>query len=269
MLTISCPIGGILISMFIKNNDSIVEMYSPKRIISGKYGMLKLKFGSVGMFIFFPPKLIYKVVFFMARPSSNYSAREREQDYKFTALIYPDSTTYGFQYVLNSLDYVFSEWYYIYHDKDTYDSSDVDLSLDEETKADFVVGQLKKPHYHIVGVKEHPAMLGLVAKQLQIPSNFVQRCKKMEQAVLYLTHSNSPSKYQYSRDEIHCKQGYSVSRYFSKVDSISKAELILEHILNVSGDSKLALISWSLQSGTYSEVVRAYPVWRDIISEIR
>ena len=205
----------------------------------------------------------------MSRPACNYSSRENEQDYKFTALLYPDSITYDVQSVFNFLDDVFDEWYYIYHDKDTYISSDF-ASSDDDCSVDVccVVGQLKKPHYHIVGVTGQPVKLGLVAKKLLIPSNFVQRCKKLDQAVIYLTHYNSPSKFQYSRDDIICKDGCSVSRYFSKIDINSKADLILDHILNVSCESKIALVSWSLETGTYSELVRAYPLWRDIISEI-
>lgn len=96
-----------------------------------------------------------------------------KQSRSYIAILYPDSESYDCDTVLSLLPEVFKEWAYILHDKDT----------DEN-------GELKKPHYHVVGRLENPALISTVANKLCLPENHLEYCKSFRSSVRYLVHAD-------------------------------------------------------------------------------
>jgi len=97
------------------------------------------------------------------------------------------------------------DYSYIIHDKDVY------TSLDEERNPEHKEGTLKPSHIHLLlrFQDNQPQDMKYIAKWFGVAENFVQKIRgKWEDAVMYQTHLNSPDKYQYSVDEVHCNFDY-------------------------------------------------------------
>ncbi|MCM1084084.1 MAG: hypothetical protein NC393_13330 [Clostridium sp.] len=107
------------------------------------------------------------------------------------------------------------DYSYIVHDKDVYTQEDEERN--QEHKAD----TLKPAHVHLLlrFQDNQPQDTKYVAKWFKVAENFVNKIKgKWEDALLYQTHANAPSKYQYSNDEIVCNFDYEkvIAKYNDK-----------------------------------------------------
>lgn len=101
----------------------------------------------------------------------------------FVAILYEDDINY--EKYLNNIKKKFTEVTYIKHDKDITDE-----------------GELKKTHIHILfKVGENARHLNAVAKDIDIPSNYLQGCNKTKM-LRYLIHLDNPEKTQYSINEV-------------------------------------------------------------------
>lgn len=102
------------------------------------------------------------------------------------------------------------EYCYIIHDKDKY------TAKDEEHNPEHKEGMLKPSHIHLLlrFFDNQPQNTKYIAKWFGccgqgIKENFIQKIRgKWQDAVIYQTHLNSPEKYQYSPDEVHCNFDY-------------------------------------------------------------
>lgn len=82
----------------------------------------------------------------------------------------------------------------IKHDKDRWN--------DEDTIPEgYQVGDLKKPHWHVIIKFPQARWNTALAKELGIAENYIQRCNSLEGSLLYLVHHGMPHKHQYSKDE--------------------------------------------------------------------
>lgn len=82
----------------------------------------------------------------------------------------------------------------IKHDKDRW--------TEEDKLPDGVqVGDLKKPHWHVIIKFPQGRWDTAVAKDLGIARNYLQKCLSYEGSLLYLVHRGMPHKHQYSVDE--------------------------------------------------------------------
>ena len=107
---------------------------------------------------------------------------------------------------------------YILHDKDRY-SDDT----------------LKEPHYHIVIRADNAYTFKTVANWLDVKPQFVNKINsRWGHALLYLTHRNAPSKYQYSDDEVVSNYDWIEDRNnFQRGNVTKKRELdIMDMIVN-------------------------------------
>lgn len=111
----------------------------------------------------------------------------RFRDRKFCALLYPEDPTHAAAIeTLKTGGYTFAA---ILHDKDVYEDGDN-------------VGQLKKPHWHVV-IKFSNAVWNVpTAKALGIEPNYLQQCSSVDGALLYLVHEGNPDKHQYDLEEV-------------------------------------------------------------------
>lgn len=168
----------------------------------------------------------------------HYTARQLVMDRKFWTIIYPDSTTYDCSLLLNRGCY-WREFYYAYHDRDTYNEEEVfDYNATHDEECPFTVGQLKKPHYHVIGVASNPISLGQATIRFGLhlsqdeydESNHVQVIKNVSSAVQYLVHMNNPEKFQYERSTIIASANLNVDRFFKGVDRNEQLKLIFNFI---------------------------------------
>lgn len=89
-----------------------------------------------------------------------------------------DKLSAGYQYIA------------ICHDKDRW--------TEEANLTDGVnVGDLKKPHWHVIIKFPQARWNTAVAKELGIAENYIQRCVSYDGSLLYLVHHGMPYKYQY------------------------------------------------------------------------
>lgn len=80
------------------------------------------------------------------------------------------------------------EYALILHDKD-FEKEDKD--------------KIKKSHYHIVLKFKNAKWNTSLAEELGITPNYIEECRDLKRALLYLIHYNEPEKFQYNCDEIH------------------------------------------------------------------
>lgn len=74
----------------------------------------------------------------------------------------------------------------IFHDRD----------INEDT------GEIKKPHFHYVVKFSNAKWNSAFSEETSIPINYIQECRKYENALEYLVHFNDDSKIQYPIDEV-------------------------------------------------------------------
>lgn len=113
------------------------------------------------------------------------------KDRKYVAVLYPDDPTHvAAMEKLESGGYDFAA---ILHDSDVYETDG------EDHKA----GDLKKPHWHVV-IRFSPNALWntAVAKDLGIEVNYLEKCRNLNKALLYLVHRDHLDKYQYDLDKV-------------------------------------------------------------------
>ncbi len=100
----------------------------------------------------------------------------------FCAILYDEDETHR-----NAINLIKEKYNYalILHDKDE----------DEN-------GNLKKPHYHVILKFENGRWSSALAESLKIGENYLEPCKKIKSALLYLIHFNDYDKYLYSVDDV-------------------------------------------------------------------
>lgn len=168
----------------------------------------------------------------------------------FTGILYPDSTTYDCQELLDMLGVVFEKWGYILHDRD--------FTAD---------GEVKKAHYHWVGYRKAPITVKTVANSFGLRETEVEFAKRGWQACSqYLIHANDDSKYQYSIDDVVCNYDYGRT-LCDEVTMEDKARGILSYIVKSSMVNMADLGQWCLDNGYWSEFIRAYPFWSKLVAD--
>lgn len=161
----------------------------------------------------------------MARPKVNDGNNFKSS--KFRLMLYPEDKTH-----FNALEYIKSHYdcCYILHDKDIITQVDIDNHPD----SNFKLGDLKKPHWHVVMRCGGSRWVSALANEFGITSNYFKRCDSYEKALQYLTHYNNEDKYQYSLDEVY---GTLKSRLVKVIENDGKTEdeRILDLILYIDG----------------------------------
>ena len=208
----------------------------------------------------------------MGRPAKDYSGRELEQDYKFQCILYPDSKEYNCDILRNRLGSFWDHSASILHDKDFYTETEVETWLAEHKSDEcpFKIGELKKPHWHIVVWNKSPILLGTAATKLDLPSNYVQRVKNLKRAIQYLIHKNNPEKYQY---DVSCIQltdltSKEVCKYLKvEVDMIDKGKKLFEFIQTHDRITLTQLTKFAFENECYDELRRGQHLYTALLIE--
>lgn len=137
----------------------------------------------------------------------------------YCMILYPneDPTHANAIWLLTSNGYSFCA---IDHDMDTYDDYD-DCEPDQ-------IGQLKKPHTHVVLRLKSPRFKEPLAKELGIAPNYLQVCRDSKSAMLYLIHDGYPNKFQYDVDTVYGSLKFELEKYLVSEDEGSRVLKILD-----------------------------------------
>lgn len=101
-------------------------------------------------------------------------------------------------------------------------------------------GTLKKNHTHLVLIYDTPRKLSTVSNVLNVATNFVEYGRSKQAMLLYLTHKNDATKYQYADDEV--KTNSTPYSDVVKGLTVSDADLVNE-VLNGNELSLLGTVS--------------------------
>ena len=101
------------------------------------------------------------------------------------AILYEDSTIYDCNQVLETVKSLGCEWFAAKHDRDTTPE-----------------GEVKKAHYHVIMRFEATKDFAVVARDLGIPENAIEKSKSFKYGVRYLIHLDNPEKYRYEKEII-------------------------------------------------------------------
>lgn len=206
----------------------------------------------------------------MSRAKKSYTNREEQEGRCFLAIIYPDSESYDCELILNRLPYYWDNFYYILHDKDVWLENDWDKYIaDNGKEPDWKIGELKKPHYHLIGYTS-PTILGRAAKKFGLDSNFVQKADKpLKDNVQYLIHIKEPWKYQYGEAEIITNDPDLNKKLTIKQDTEEKATILLDAIFTTEICSISELSKYAIQHHCWDELRRGQHIYSQLIKEKR
>lgn len=111
----------------------------------------------------------------------------------FTCELYPEDLSHMsiLEYIIQNFTYAF-----ILHDKDVFDKT----IIDEDTgEIKHNIGELKKPHYHVIISFKNPRDIRKLKEELEL--NHIESCN-FYAYTRYLIHKDSPKKHQYKVDDI-------------------------------------------------------------------
>lgn len=148
------------------------------------------------------------------------SESSKFRDRKFVAVLYPEDPTHStcIEKLMNG-GYNFAA---ILHDKDEYE--------DGEHK-----GELKKPHWHIVVRFKNAVWNTSIAKELGIEPNYLQACKNVDGALVYLVHYGNDDKYQYELEKVFGPLQTRLAALLADNDESTRALNIFDIIRNSPG----------------------------------
>lgn len=179
-----------------------------------------------------------------------------KQDYKYIAVVYPDSTSYSVDAVIADWCAYFSVWAYCMHDRD--------VGKD---------GKPLKPHYHLYGRKTDddghncPVTLSCVASNVGLDNNAVEYARSEKASIRYLIHADDDDKVRYSMDDI--STNISLSKYFRDFEPGKNATKIYNYIVGNSVCRVTDVIPWILENNLYADFRRGYAIWDTLMREMK
>lgn len=208
----------------------------------------------------------------MGRLAKEYSDRELTQGRAFQCILYPESKEYDCNLLLNRLDSFWDKAWYVLHDLDSYTESEFEEWKIKHPEEDcpFKSGDLKKAHYHVIGFRESPLILGLAAQKFGVSSNHVQKVKNVKSAVRYLIHKDNPDKHQYDVDKIHLVKvdEKELSKYLRlDVDMMYKGKSLFDFIQTHERVTLTQLTTFAFENECYDELRRGQHLYTALLIE--
>lgn len=174
--------------------------------------------------------------------------KNKFKDRKYVAMLYPEDPTHAA--AMEKLKVGGYDYAAILHDSDVH-----------ETKtADHDKGDLKKPHWHVV-IRFSPNAVWntSVAKDLGIEVNYLQKCRNMNKALLYLVHRDDPDKYQYDLSQVFGSDALvtCLSKLLTEEDEGLRVLAIVKMVEDETGlISPTTFLKKACKDGYYSEFRR-------------
>lgn len=163
---------------------------------------------------------------------------QKFRDRKFVLVLYPEDPTHSAAIEkMKSGGYNFAA---ILHDKDTLET-----------------GELKKAHWHVVVRFKNAVWNTSIAKDLGIASNYLEACKDVDAALLYLVHFGNEDKYQYEFESVFGPLSVRLSTLLAEPDEGARVLTLLDIIDSSPGCiSYSELLKKAVAAGVYSDLRR-------------
>lgn len=177
-----------------------------------------------------------------------------KQDYKYIAVVYPDSTTYSVDAVIADWCDYFSVWAYCLHDRD--------VGQD---------GQSIKPHYHLYGRKMDdngrncPVSLSCVSVKVGLEKNAIEYAKSEKASIRYMIHADDTDKVQYSMDNI--STNICIDKFFRDREPGKNAQKIYKYIVDNRIKKVEEILPWVFEMNLYAEFRRGYAIWDTLMRQ--
>lgn len=158
----------------------------------------------------------------------------------FALELYPEDISHMsiLEYIMQHYEYAF-----ILHDKDVY----------EDTTEEHMIGETKKPHYHVIISFKNARSIDSIKKELEL--KHVETCN-FYAYTRYLIHLDSPKKHQYSKDEI-------TTNMPTRIDSALKREynskeqdsrILIDYIFSRNFTTFKDLVEYAMQNDCLQEL---------------
>lgn len=170
------------------------------------------------------------------------SDSQKFRDRKFVAVLYPEDPSHVEAIEkLQSGGYNFAA---ILHDSDVYE--------DGEHK-----GELKKPHWHIVLRFKNAVWNTSIAKELGIERNYLEACKDVDAALVYLVHYGNPEKFQYEYEKVFGPMKIKLATLLSDTDEGTRILNLVDIVESSPGPISCSeLLKKAVAAGLYADLRR-------------
>lgn len=168
---------------------------------------------------------------------------EKSRNRTYVAVLYPEDPSHAAAMEkLKSNGYTYAA---ILHDQDVYE--------DGENK-----GELKKPHWHLVIKFPNAVWNTSLAKDLGITPNYLEKCKNLDSALLYLVHYGyEDTKFQYDVENVFGPLQRKLIALLQDTDEGTRALQIVDIVENCPGKvSYSELLKKACAAGLYSDLRR-------------
>lgn len=137
-----------------------------------------------------------------------------------------------------------------------------DMDVDED-------GVLKKPHYHVVIRTQNAIWNTALASDIGLESNYVQKARNFENAMLYLIHYNDSDKYQYEPSQVNGTLAKKINEIIGKgsATECEKVLLIIQYIEESEQLTVRILSNWIAQNGMWDVFRRSATIILKILDE--
>ena len=166
------------------------------------------------------------------------SESQKFRDRKFVMVLYPEGATHAAAIEkMKAGGYNFAA---ILHDKDKTED-----------------GQPKKPHWHVVVRFKNACWNTAIAKDLGITPNYLEACKDVDSALLYLVHFGIEEKFQYDYEAVFGPLRVRLATLLAEPDEGARV-LTLVDIIDASYGflSYSELLKKSVAAGVYADLRR-------------
>ncbi len=173
--------------------------------------------------------------------------RKKERSCVWCILLYPENETHR-----NALEYIkknYQEFAWIKHEPEIENG---------------------KEHIHVVIRFKNYRWNTALAEELNIEINMFEKCRNLENALLYLIHFREPDKKQYSLEEVHGAFNRRLERII-KSDGKDNTDLASDIVSWIESQNSAItytqLFYFCRDNGMYGELVRAMKLFSCIIAE--
>lgn len=170
------------------------------------------------------------------------SDSQKFRDRKFVAVLYPDDGTH-----VAAIEKLMAGGYNfagILHDQDVYEDGEHE-------------GELKKPHWHIVLRFKNAVWNTAIAKELGITPNYLEACKDVDAALVYLVHYAHPKKFQYEYEKVFGPMKVKLATLLADTDEGTRVLNLVEIIESSPGPIGVSeLLKKAVAAGLYADLRR-------------
>lgn len=174
----------------------------------------------------------------------------------------------NFDDVIKFIESHYSNYAYIYHDKDIWTEEDYLEKQEYCNSNNIKVGDLKKLHCHVAVQFNNPRYRQTIANELNIDVRWVRKSTKFKKFLKYLVHHDEIDKYHYSVIDVKGTLAYKVALLCSQdIDIETKSSELLDLIMSRNTWTLYAFTREVNKRGLYSVFRQGYSLYKDLIQD--